>query len=280
MTRYMPMYVQDGSYPASQDRRLISALWPGPASTGCAVTVSSGMTLSVAAGMVAVPTQNNTGSTLCVSDAYEQVVVPAAPPSGQTRIDLVVCRPRDFDLDGSSNADFIFDVVSGTAATTGSQTVPATPAGTAALYQITVPGGAASIVAGNLADVRPGNMAIPTPWPRENYSRTYGASSASPNPAWPTRTISGRSTVTSDSGGNGTLAMGPVWAEAGVSPAPTSIVAIHAVSVGFSVQVMFPSAVPWTDLNNISVRLFTTAGVAYQGTIQILFTLTFQNGAT
>jgi hypothetical protein len=172
------MYVQDGSYAASQDRRLLAALWPAAASTGCAVTVASGMTLNVAPGSVAVPSQNNTGSTLCVSDAVEQVIIGAAPGSGTSRIDLVICRPRDNDLDGSSNTDFIFDVVAGVPA--ASPAVPATPAGTVALYRVTVPGGAASIVAGNLTDVRPSGLAIPGPLPA---SSPRGRVSSAWNPA-------------------------------------------------------------------------------------------------
>ena len=43
------------------------------------------MTVNVAAGQVAVPTQNNTGSTLCTSDAVEVVTLAAAPASGTNR---------------------------------------------------------------------------------------------------------------------------------------------------------------------------------------------------
>jgi hypothetical protein len=118
------------------------------------------MTLNIAAGQVAVPSQNNTGSTLCSSDAVEQVVLAAAPPSGQNRIDVVACHPRGADLDGGSNNDFIFDVVQGTAATAGSEVAPAVPAGRVALANVTVPGGAAAIVAGNIVDVRPGGLGM------------------------------------------------------------------------------------------------------------------------
>jgi len=159
LTRFTPQWLQSGSYAASQDRRLIGALWPGPASSGCAVSVAGGMTLNVAAGQVAVPTQNNTGGTLCTSDASEQIVIPAAPPSGQNRIDLVICHPRGADLDGGANNDWIWDSVQGTVA--ASPAVPATPAGTVAIYQVYVPGAAAALVAGNLTDVRPGGLGGP-----------------------------------------------------------------------------------------------------------------------
>ena len=158
MTRYAPQWLQAGSYPASVDRRLVGALWPAAASTGCAVTVQAGMTVNVAAGQVAVPTQNNTGTTLCSSDAVEPVTLAAAPASGSNRYDLVICQPRGQDLDGGANNDFIFTTVTGTAAAT--PTVPAVPAGAVALAQIYVPGGSASVTAGNITDRRPGFLSL------------------------------------------------------------------------------------------------------------------------
>ena len=159
MTRYAPQWLQSGSYSASQDRRLIAALWPAAASSGCQVQASSGMQVGILAGQVAVPSQNNTGTTLCTSDAAEVVTLTAAPASGVNRIDLVTCHPRGADLDGGANNDFIFDFVTGTAAAT--PTVPATPAGQVALANIYVPGGSAAVTAGNITDVRPGGLAIP-----------------------------------------------------------------------------------------------------------------------
>ena len=160
MTRYTPLWLQAGNYAAAVDRRLVGALWPGPASAGCAVTPGTAMQVQVAAGQVAVPSQNGTGSTLCASDAVELVNLTAAPGAGTNRIDVVICQPRGNDLDGGANNDFIFTVVTGTAAATPA--VPATPAGAVALADIYVGGGVASIVAGNITDVRPGMLAA---WP-------------------------------------------------------------------------------------------------------------------
>ena len=159
MTRYTPLWLQPGSYPASLDRRLIAALWPGPASSGGAVTVASAMTLNVAALTAAVPSPNSSGSTLCYSDATEQVTLPAAPASGSNRIDLVTVHPRGNDLDGGVNNDWIVDSVQGAVA--ASPAVPATPAGQLALAQIYIPGGSAAVTAGNITDVRPGGLAVP-----------------------------------------------------------------------------------------------------------------------
>lgn len=157
MTRYAPAWLQAGSYAASVDRRVLGALWPTPASSGCQVTAGTAMQVLVQPGSVAVPSQNNTGTTLCASDATEAVTIAAAPASGTNRYDVIICRPRGNDLDGGANNDFIFDVVVGTAL--ASPVVPATPAGTVALANVFVPGGSASVIAGNITDVRPGNLA-------------------------------------------------------------------------------------------------------------------------
>ena len=158
MTRFTPQWLQAGSYAASIDRRLIGALWPTAATSGMAVTVSAAMTLNIAAGQCAVPTANNTGSALCSSDAVEQVTLTAAPASGSNRIDLVCCQVRATDIDGGTDNDFIFSVVAGTVA--ASPVAPAVPNNAVALAQVYVTGGTAAIVAGNITDRRPGNLAI------------------------------------------------------------------------------------------------------------------------
>ena len=160
MTRYAPQWLQSGSYAGSQDRRLLQALWPAAASAGAAATVAGGnMTVNLAAGQVAVPSQNNTGSTLCTWDAAEAVTHAAAPGSGTNRIDVITCHPRGADLDGGANNDFIIDIVQGTAAVT--PVAPAVPAGQVALWQVYVTGGNAALVAGNITDVRPGGLVRP-----------------------------------------------------------------------------------------------------------------------
>jgi hypothetical protein len=172
VTRFAPQWIQSGNYPASADRRLIGALWPAPASAGCAVTAAgTGMDVQVAPGQVAVPAVNGTGSVLCSSDATETLATGAggvlpAPPSGTDRVDLIVCQPRSLDLDGSSSQeDFIFAVVTGAqGAPPGAR--PATPAGTVALAAVHVAGGAASLTAADITDLRPFGLSVPsTPVP-------------------------------------------------------------------------------------------------------------------
>lgn len=180
MTRYTPQWLQAGSYAASVDRRLIGALWPTAASSGGAATVQAGtMSVNVAAGQVAVPSQNSTGSTLCSWDAPETVTHAAAGGSGQNRIDVITCHPRGNDLDGGANNDFIIDIVQGTTVT-GTATPPAVPAGQVGLYQVAIAGGSAALVAGNLTDVRPGGLAAvqPASAPRGRVASVNGPATA------------------------------------------------------------------------------------------------------
>jgi hypothetical protein len=125
--------------------------------------LSSGLVLNIDPGQVAVPSQNNTGTTLCTSDAVEQVTLAPADPTNP-RIDVVICQPRAADLDGGLNNDFIFTSVTGAPAP--APTVPAIPAGTVGLAQ--VPVGAAAATAGAITDVRPGNLQ-PPPQPALAY---------------------------------------------------------------------------------------------------------------
>lgn len=161
MTRYTPQWLQAGSYAAGVDRRLIGALWPSAAVSGCAVTFASAMTVNIAAGQVAVPTSNGTGSLLCSSDAVEQVTLAAAPGSGTNRIDLVVCQARGNDVDGGSNNDFLFAAVTGTPA--ASPAAPAVPANAVALARILVPGGSAAITPANITMVAAGPLGAGAP---------------------------------------------------------------------------------------------------------------------
>jgi hypothetical protein len=152
MTRHTPNWLQQGTYPASIDRDVLGFYSPTPRTTGCAVTVSSAMTVNIAPGQVAVPTANNTGTVLCTSDAVEQVTLTAAPASGTNRYDLIICQARGNDLDGGSNNDFIFTMVTGTGA--ASPTIPAVPNNAALIAHIYIPGGSASVTAGNITDRR------------------------------------------------------------------------------------------------------------------------------
>jgi len=152
MTRYTPLWLQAGSYPAAGDRRLISAIWPAAVVSGCAVTVQANMNLNVGVGWVVVPTANNTGSVLCASDSIEVVTLGTAPGAGTNRIDVVACTVTSTDIGTAAGDAFSFTAIAGTPA--ASPVAPAVPAGSVAIAQVLVIGGQATIQAGNITDRR------------------------------------------------------------------------------------------------------------------------------
>jgi hypothetical protein len=162
MARKTPLWQQVPTYPAQLDRSLLAALWPnGGVTGGVTTTVNNTMDISVAAGSAAVPLATGQGAALCVWDAPELVTprIPAAPGSGQSRIDVVIVQVRDPDLDGGANNDFIITSVTGTPASSN-PVVPATPANAFALYRVTVPGAAANLNTATLTDVRNHGLSV------------------------------------------------------------------------------------------------------------------------
>jgi len=161
MTRYTPLWEQQGQYAASQDRKLLAAIFagntpnnPGDYTGGMRVTVASGMTVNIAPGQAVVHAASEyRGSILMVSDAVEQVTLAPAPPSGQSRIDGIVAQARGNDLDGGSNNDFIMTVIQGTPAASNPP-YPTVPSQAALLAWVNVPGAAVNLVAGNIYEAR------------------------------------------------------------------------------------------------------------------------------
>lgn len=159
MTRHTQLWIQAATYPASLDRQLIGAVWQAAASRGCRMSPGGGTVLAIDPGIIVVPSANNTGSSMCVSDAIENRDLGLAPASGLVRCDLVICRPRGTDLDGGVDNDWIFDSVKG-AEVASNPVVPAAPAGTVALGYVNRPGGSAAIVATDIIDQRPGGIPV------------------------------------------------------------------------------------------------------------------------
>jgi hypothetical protein len=174
MTRFTPLWEQAGSYAASMDRRLIGALWPSARCDGMAVSVDAGTTLDIQPGYASLPSANNTGSVLCASDAIEQLLLPAAPASGLSRVDVVIIHPRGADLDGGTDNDWIYECVQGAEASSAPP-VPATPLGCLAIANVNRPGGSASIAPADITDVRPGSLAIPPPAAAEVLGKMAGS---------------------------------------------------------------------------------------------------------
>jgi hypothetical protein len=155
MTRLAPLWQQNGTYPAGTDRVLLGALWPVGASTGGAGSAVAGtMNVSVAAGTAAVVLSGGSNYTaLCRWDAAEVVTLTAGPPTGQTRIDLVVCQVRDQVIDAGSNNDFVFAAIAG-APSSGTPAAPTVPANAYPICAVTVPANAANLNAATIVDRR------------------------------------------------------------------------------------------------------------------------------
>ena len=165
MARYIPTYMQGGSYSAIQDRQLVAAALGGggvlPAGNFVGMTpsvVSTSMSVQITAGRAVVPVSaTDLGAWLCSCDAPEVVASPAAPASGQNRYDLFIVRPRDPAVNGTyTQNDWIFDVVPGTpSASPTPPTASSAPAATLAVASVLVIGGQATLTPANLTDLRP-----------------------------------------------------------------------------------------------------------------------------
>lgn len=119
------LWQQSSTYPAGADRQLLGALWPAGGALGAAVSaVANTMQVSIAPGSAAVALQSGQGSALCHWDTAEVLTLDASPPSGQSRVDLIVCQVRDPDLDGGLNSDFVLMAVKGTPAAFTADTRP------------------------------------------------------------------------------------------------------------------------------------------------------------
>jgi hypothetical protein len=88
------------------------------------------------------------------------VTLPAAPPSGQSRVDLVIAQVRDHALDAGANNDFIVTSVTGVPAASNPG-VPALPTNALAIAQVLVPGAVANLNTATVTDVRPGVLTVP-----------------------------------------------------------------------------------------------------------------------
>lgn len=166
MTRYQPLLYQAGSYSAAELRHLLDSVYPAGGVSGMPASVVTGtMNLQIGLGRAVVPVGGVTGmldNVLCVSDANENVAIAAAPPSGQSRIDIVSVMPNE------SNLGWTFYVWQGTPAA-----VPVAPntagGGTLPIWQVLVPGGVANLNTATLTDLRtplvPGGASAWTPLP-------------------------------------------------------------------------------------------------------------------
>jgi hypothetical protein len=154
MTRWAQWQQNNPGYTAAQDRGLFTTLWPSGGVVGLAPAISLGtMNVTVQPGHAAVVMSGTAGVEAAHSDAVETVTLAAAPPSGQSRIDLVVFLVRDQAVDAGSNNDAVMQAVTGTPAA-ANPAAPAAPANSAVICQVTVPGAAANLNSATLLDRR------------------------------------------------------------------------------------------------------------------------------
>jgi hypothetical protein len=111
------------------------------------------MNVSIPPGRAAVALQAGANTALCAWDAAEVVTSPAAPASGNSRIDVVILQVRDPQLDAGVNNDFLFQLLAG-APTTGTPVAPTVPANAMAICSYTVPGAAANLNGVTVNDAR------------------------------------------------------------------------------------------------------------------------------
>jgi hypothetical protein len=164
MTRQQPLWQQAGSYAAVQDRVLLQTVWNAlaPAGPGYGVQsindfpvslVANTMNVQIGPGTGALNLQAGNGAVVIRSDANEIVTLPAAPPSGQTRWDIIIATARDNAVDGGPNNDFIFTSVQGTPAASNA-VVPALPVNSMLLAQVQVNGAIANLNGAAIGDNR------------------------------------------------------------------------------------------------------------------------------
>lgn len=164
MALYQPLWMQDGNYSAQLDRQVMDAFVPGNQSVVVNVTdlqalqraAGANMSVDVQPGRALIYGTSifMQGQYMCWSDAVFNVPIAAAPPSGQSRYDLIVAQVRDSNVVGGAYDDWIITAVTGVPATTGNQAVPAAPASSMILAYVTVGPLVTSIVNANILDRR------------------------------------------------------------------------------------------------------------------------------
>lgn len=143
-----PSYMEAGDYSAREDRLLTDTLVPIPGVVdGMDVSqqTTANMSVRVSAGraFVKYTASSDQGTYHVVNDGFVTLAIASAHAT-LTRIDRVVLTVRDATLAGGLNNDAIFQVITGTPAS--SPSAPAQPANSITLAVITISPGVSSIV--------------------------------------------------------------------------------------------------------------------------------------
>lgn len=183
-----PVWLQEGSYSARQDRQILDLIFGegvvDPGSDALEVTqrgAGANNSVDVAAGVAIIEgdDQARQGKYLVTITATENVPMSAAPGSN-SRIDLIVLRVRDSDAGGDPGDDAILEVVEGVAS--GSPAVPTTPDSAIALARVLRTNGDVSVTNAMITDVRP-TAAVESFTTTSNFERlTTAERDALPSP--------------------------------------------------------------------------------------------------
>jgi microcystin-dependent protein len=160
-----PLWLQGLDYEARLDRQVIELLGTEGIVTPTSFLVAprsagANMSVDVSAGRAIIQgdDETNQGRYLVRSTAVENVTLSAAPGSN-SRIDAIILRVNDPNAGGGAGDNGVVAKVDGTPA--ASPSVPTIPSTAILLATVLVPSGKASIVAGDITDVRPLSSACP-----------------------------------------------------------------------------------------------------------------------
>lgn len=161
-----PVFLQAGSHPAEDVRRMFAALTFDSARiakpTALLVSASSGMTVSIASGRIFVPgTEATYQGTYFCENRGATTVTHDPSDAALDRIDLVVARVRDAAYSGSTNS-WAIEIVKGANAAAGSAVAPSLPANSVGLAQVAITHGLSTITSAQITDLRPRPLVDPS----------------------------------------------------------------------------------------------------------------------
>lgn len=161
MTLESPLFEQNLTYSALQFRALADSLFAAQGVLGDVMqarqrAAGANMSVDVAAGSCVITGTDvsEQGKYLCRSSAVTNVAIATAPGAGNSRIDAIYARVRDSSAIGGAFDDWIIAAVTGTPASTGTETAPAIPASSLLLCYVHVGPAVSSIVNANCQDAR------------------------------------------------------------------------------------------------------------------------------
>lgn len=177
-----PLWLEDVDVSAKMMRQLPSALFADqgvlqagiPGGNAGAAAPGAGMTVTIQPffGIVNGTTSAGQGRYLVQNSSAASVTVPAAPGTGQSRLDLIVAQIHDDDEDGGGVNSWELLTIEGTPAASN-PALPTVPNNALAMYQIATTGTQTTLTTANITDLRvsalgwnevPGEIKI---WPHQ-----------------------------------------------------------------------------------------------------------------